>query len=140
MIRTEACPFYRTISGVRLYWVLEEPKGPKGSLSLWQKPEPTLSKEHRKAAKSRLKELEKELKAAKKVPFPAPVPGCCFLFLALTLGIQPCVTSLRLFCTGLFSQNEVSVFLERPSGALPPTGSTLRHDCSLPGRHTLGFL
>jgi len=23
-------PFYRTISGVRLYWVLEEPKGPKG--------------------------------------------------------------------------------------------------------------
>jgi len=25
-----AWPFYRTISGVRLYWVLEEPKGPKG--------------------------------------------------------------------------------------------------------------
>jgi len=24
----EAWPFYRTISGVRLYWVLEEPKGP----------------------------------------------------------------------------------------------------------------
>ena len=36
-------------------------------LSLWQKPEPTLSKEHRKAAKSRLKELKKELKATKKV-------------------------------------------------------------------------
>ena len=30
MIRKEAWPFYRTISGVRLYWVLEEPKGPKG--------------------------------------------------------------------------------------------------------------
>jgi hypothetical protein len=29
VIRKEATPFYRTISGVRLYWVLEEPKGPK---------------------------------------------------------------------------------------------------------------
>ena len=28
VIRKEARPFYRTISGVRLYWVLEEPKGP----------------------------------------------------------------------------------------------------------------
>ena len=26
VIRKEAWPFYRTISGVRLYWVLEEPK------------------------------------------------------------------------------------------------------------------
>ena len=33
MIRKEAWPFYRTISGVRLYWVLEQPKGPKG---LWR--------------------------------------------------------------------------------------------------------
>jgi len=29
-IRKDAWPFYRTISGARLYWVLEEPKGPKG--------------------------------------------------------------------------------------------------------------
>ena len=29
MIRKEAWPFYRTISGVRLCWELEEPKGPK---------------------------------------------------------------------------------------------------------------
>jgi len=29
VIRKEAWPFYRTISGVRLYWELEEPKGPK---------------------------------------------------------------------------------------------------------------
>jgi len=28
----EARPFYRTISGVRLYWELEEPKGPRGSI------------------------------------------------------------------------------------------------------------
>ena len=30
MIRTEAWSFYRTISGVRLCWELEELKGPKG--------------------------------------------------------------------------------------------------------------
>ena len=30
MIRQEAWPFYRTSSGVRLGWELEEPKGPKG--------------------------------------------------------------------------------------------------------------
>ena len=30
MIRKEAWPFYRTISSVRLFWQLEEPKGPKG--------------------------------------------------------------------------------------------------------------
>ena len=30
VIRKEAWPFYRTISGVRLYWVLEEPRGPRG--------------------------------------------------------------------------------------------------------------
>ena len=30
MIRKEAWPFYRTISGVRLCVELEEPKGPKG--------------------------------------------------------------------------------------------------------------
>ena len=30
VIRQEAWPFYRTISGVRLCWELEEPKGPKG--------------------------------------------------------------------------------------------------------------
>ena len=30
MIRKEAWPFYITISGVRLWWELEEPKGPKG--------------------------------------------------------------------------------------------------------------
>ena len=29
-IRKEAWPFYRTSSGVRLCWELEEPKGPKG--------------------------------------------------------------------------------------------------------------
>ena len=27
----EAWPFYRTSSGVRLWWELEEPKGPKGT-------------------------------------------------------------------------------------------------------------
>jgi hypothetical protein len=32
VIRKEAWPSYRTISGVRLCWELEEPKGPKG---LW---------------------------------------------------------------------------------------------------------
>ena len=32
MIRKEAWSFYRTISGVRLCWELEEPKGPKGFL------------------------------------------------------------------------------------------------------------
>jgi len=30
VIRMEAWSFCRTISGVRLYWELEEPKGPKG--------------------------------------------------------------------------------------------------------------
>jgi len=30
VIRKEAWPFYRTISGVCLWWELEEPKGPKG--------------------------------------------------------------------------------------------------------------
>ena len=30
-IRKEAWSFYRTSSGVRLCWELEEPKGPKGS-------------------------------------------------------------------------------------------------------------
>jgi len=30
VIRKEAWPFYRTISGVRLCWELEKPKGPKG--------------------------------------------------------------------------------------------------------------
>ena len=30
VIRKEACPFSRTISGVRLCWELEEPKGSKG--------------------------------------------------------------------------------------------------------------
>ena len=29
MIRKEAWPFYRTVSGVRLCWELEEPDGPK---------------------------------------------------------------------------------------------------------------
>ena len=33
MIRKEAWPFYRTSSGVRLCWELEEPKGPKGPAS-----------------------------------------------------------------------------------------------------------
>ena len=32
VIRKEAWPFYRTSSGVRLCWELEEPKGPKGCL------------------------------------------------------------------------------------------------------------
>ena len=32
MIRKEAWPFYRTSSGVRLCWELEEPKGPNGYL------------------------------------------------------------------------------------------------------------
>ena len=30
VIRKEAWPFYRTSSGVRLCWELEEPKGPNG--------------------------------------------------------------------------------------------------------------
>ena len=34
VIRKEAWSFYRTISGVRLYWGLEEPKGPKSSLEV----------------------------------------------------------------------------------------------------------
>ena len=29
VIRKEAWPFYRTVSGVRLCWELEEPEGPK---------------------------------------------------------------------------------------------------------------
>jgi len=32
VIRKEAWTFYRTISGVRLCWELEEPKGPKGHM------------------------------------------------------------------------------------------------------------
>ena len=32
-MRKEAWPFYRTSSGVRLCWELEEPKGPEGLLS-----------------------------------------------------------------------------------------------------------
>ena len=38
VIRKEAWPFYRTISGVGLCWDLEEPKGPKGAHSTvcWQ--------------------------------------------------------------------------------------------------------
>ena len=31
VIRNEAWSFYRTISGVRLHWVVEEPTGPKGT-------------------------------------------------------------------------------------------------------------
>ena len=31
MIRKKAWPFYRAISGVRLCWELEEPKGPEGA-------------------------------------------------------------------------------------------------------------
>ena len=30
MIRKEAWSFYRTTSGLRLYWELEDPKGPQG--------------------------------------------------------------------------------------------------------------
>ena len=30
VVRKEAWPFYRTISGVRICWELEEPKGPRG--------------------------------------------------------------------------------------------------------------
>ena len=32
VIRREAWSYYRTISGVRLCWVLEEPQGPKGPI------------------------------------------------------------------------------------------------------------
>ena len=32
VIRKDAWSFYRTISGVRLCWELEEPKGPKGRM------------------------------------------------------------------------------------------------------------
>jgi len=32
VIRKEAWPFYRTISGVRLCWEIEERKGPKGQI------------------------------------------------------------------------------------------------------------
>ena len=35
VIRKEAWPFYRTSSGVRLCWELEEPKGPKGRKEAW---------------------------------------------------------------------------------------------------------
>ena len=34
MIRTKAWSFYRTSSGVRLCWELEDPKGPQGPLAL----------------------------------------------------------------------------------------------------------
>ena len=34
VIRKEAWPFYRTVSGVRLCWELKEPKGPKGISAL----------------------------------------------------------------------------------------------------------
>jgi len=33
VIQKEAWPFYRTISGVRLYWVLEEPEGTKAPIA-----------------------------------------------------------------------------------------------------------
>jgi len=36
VIRKEAWPFYRTSSGVRLWWELKEPKGPKGPTGLGQ--------------------------------------------------------------------------------------------------------
>ena len=36
VIRKEAQSFYRTISGVRLCWELEEPKGPEGSMAFLQ--------------------------------------------------------------------------------------------------------
>ena len=39
MIRKEAWPFYRTISGVRLSWELEEPEGPKKDLC-WEHSNP----------------------------------------------------------------------------------------------------
>ena len=42
MTRKEAWPLYRTISGVRLCWVLEETKGPKGS---GDDPAPSMQKE-----------------------------------------------------------------------------------------------
>ena len=35
VIRKEAWPFYTTISGVRLCWELEEPKGPKAAGLGW---------------------------------------------------------------------------------------------------------
>ena len=38
VIRKEAWSFYRTISGVRLCWQLEEREGPKGLVSRWQEP------------------------------------------------------------------------------------------------------
>ena len=37
VIRNEAWPFYRTISGVRLCWELEEPKGPKVTKQLQER-------------------------------------------------------------------------------------------------------
>ena len=41
VIRKEAWPFYRTISGVRLCWELEEPKGPKSVVgACWEKLKP----------------------------------------------------------------------------------------------------
>ena len=42
VIRKEAWPFYRTCSGVRLYWELEEPKGPKGEVArCYSTPQPS---------------------------------------------------------------------------------------------------
>ena len=50
MVRKEAWPFYRTISGVRLCWELEEPKGPEGSPlrdTVYRDPEGEQTKHHR---------------------------------------------------------------------------------------------
>ena len=51
VIRKEAWPFYRTISGVRLCWELKEPKGPKGWAASWHEIQTklgaTLCGEHR---------------------------------------------------------------------------------------------
>ena len=45
VIRKEAWPFYRTSSGVRLCWELEEPKGPKGRALLDLRICPLVAKE-----------------------------------------------------------------------------------------------
>jgi hypothetical protein len=50
VIRKEAWPFYRTISGVHLCWELEELKGPKCTISgvrlCWELEEPEGPKRH----------------------------------------------------------------------------------------------
>jgi hypothetical protein len=73
VIRKEAWPFYRTSSGVRLCWKLEEPKGPKGG----QKPLDTVEapcSECRHAARQRKAEGSASVQGKECVQQPLDTP------------------------------------------------------------------